>query len=314
MRIIAICFLLCSVVTGQVLYEEYFTGGAMQLDWSPWFTDSIGLGDSMGVISDTSTPGGDDWAGRISNEYMGMAGLTYAGDAALADYAVEAWIYTMVTAAMGPYNGIAIRMDPVSRYYYRLVSDFDNNARLRLGLVGAGGYPVVIRDWSSGEIPGGVPSTSSWHKFGLTMIADSLWAYYDDQLLPGSPFISDSVTHGHFGVYTFSMTDTASTRCDNIIALDVTGIAEGFSEEYERTQIFPNPFCQQATILLPSYTSTLSIYDIAGRQVKTFSPIENDTRRVQWDGTDESGTEVVDGVYFVVLKKDQKPLKLVKLR
>lgn len=301
---------------GQVLYEEYFTGGVMQLDWSPWFTDSLGIGDSMGVISDTTTPGGDDWAGRISNEYMGMAGLTYAGDAGMTDYAVEAWIYTVVYAVMGPYNGIAIRMDPVSRYYYRLVSDFDNNARLRLGLVGAGGYPVVIRDWSAGEIPGGVPQASSWHKFGLTMIADSIWAYYDDQLLPSCPIINDSVSNGYFGVYTFNMSDTASTKCDNILALDITGIEEESSEGYDGIGVYPNPFSIRTSILLPSHTQNVVIYDAMGRRVKALFSIETSatTRYVEWDGTNESGNEMVAGVYFALLGSSREPVKIVKLR
>src|SRR4030043_67975 len=103
MKLLITISLTCSILFGQVLYEEYFSGGAIQLDWHAWYMDSLGIGDSMLVINDTTTPGGDDWAGRISNEYMGMAGLTYAGIPNLADYSMEAWVYTVVTSAMGPY-------------------------------------------------------------------------------------------------------------------------------------------------------------------------------------------------------------------
>jgi hypothetical protein len=224
MKVMLVVVLLSSMLFGQILYEEY-------------------------VISDPTTPGGDGWAGRISNEYMTVAGLTYAGANNLTDYSIEAWIYTEVAAAMGPYNGIAIRMDSSIRYYYRLVSDFDSDGRIRLGFLGSGGYPTIIRDWTSGEIPGGVPATSSWHKFKLKMVADSIWCYYDDILLPDCPFMHDSIANGFFGVYTFNMMDTASTRCDDIVVMDEgAGVAEHGTVAIESFTAYPNPFRDNVNI------------------------------------------------------------------
>lgn len=321
MKAILVVGLLSSMLFGQVLYEEYFTGGAMQLDWHPWFTDTLGLGDSMQVISDPTTPGGDDWAGRISNEYMGVAGLTYAGESDLTDYAVEAWIYTVVIPDMGPYNGIAIRLDPATRYYYRLVSDFDSDARLRLGLVAGGGYPIALRDWTDGEIPGGVPSSSSWHKFEMKLIADSIWCYYDDVELPDCPIINDSVTQGYFGVYTFNMLDTASTKCDNIIAFYPTGVAEHGNEQVSRFQAYPNPFSKLTTISFSmergAKSVELEIYDVAGRLVKDLSCPKHGALspvHVVWDGRDEKGAAVAPGVYFIVNENEEALIKAVKLR
>ncbi len=305
--------LICGLLSGQVLYEEYFTDGNMQLEWRPWFTDSLGIGDSMGVINDPTTPGGDSWAGRISNEYMSVAGLTYSGASNMVDYSVEAWIYTIVSTTSGPYNGIAARMNPSTRYYYRLVSDFDNSERIRLGLIGSGGFPVVLRDWSSGEIPGGVPSSSSWHKFGLTVSHDSLWCYYDEQMLPGCPIINDSVSSGHFGVYTFSMSDTASTKCDNIIVLDVTGIAEHGSDPEAVFSVSPNPFRYKTVISFGKAQSVecreLKIYDASGRLVKSFDFPTLTT----WDGKDSYGNSAAPGVYFVTVKNSAILVKVVKL-
>jgi len=319
MKVILIVGLLMSMLFGQVLYEEYFTGGAMQLDWHPWFTDTAGLGDSMQVISDPTTPGGDDWAGRISNEYMGVAGLTYAGESDLTDYSIEAWIYTVVVPAMGPYNGIAMRMDASTRYYYRLVSDFDSDARLRLGLVAGGGYPIALRDWTAGEIPGGAPSTSSWHKFKMKTIADSIWCYYDDVELPGCPIINDSVAQGYFGVYTFNMLDTASTKCDNIIVLDVTGVAEQRDEHVGSFQACPNPFINRLDIRFePSDMNRIpqcTIYDISGRIVRELTPaVSYQSSVMSWDGSDERGTPAAPGVYFIVNRNENILVKVVKLR
>ncbi len=320
MRVLLTLCILCSLLFSQVLYEEYFTGGNMQLDWHAWFTDSVGIGDSMSVINDPTTPGGDSWAGRISNEYMGVAGLTYSGVSNMADYYIEAWIYTVVATASGPYNGVAARLNPTTRYYYRLVSDFDNSGRLRLGLVGSGGYPVAIRDWASGEIPGGVPTTSSWHKFKLQVSHDSLWCYYDDQELPGCPIINDSVSSGYFGIYTFSMADTISTKCDNIIVLDVTGIEEHGLATKSFFSVSPNPFRYSTTISFNKTQSIeysgLKIYDATGRLIKDLSlPTAYSLvpTTIAWDGKDNKGNSAAPGVYFIVDDQGNNLVNVVRL-
>jgi hypothetical protein len=309
---------------GQILYEEHFTGGNMQLQWHPWFTDSLGIGDSMHVLNDPTTPGGDDWVGVISNEYMTTAGLTYAGDPNLEDYSVEAWIYTVVTAGSGPYNGIGIRCAIDSGFYYRLVSDFDDSGRLRLGMFTGGMFPVVIRDWTGGEIPGGVPATSSWHKLKVTMIADSIWAYFDDVLLPDCPFIDNSIAKGYFGVYTFNMAAVDSTKCDDIIVrAEPTGVLEYGEETLDYIDVYPNPFRSVTTIrysILDSRYSmeniALRIYDASGRLVKSFDPessIQNLESEVVWDGRDAAGNALAPGVYFINDTKGNLLEKVVKL-
>jgi hypothetical protein len=317
MKYFVIGCLVCSMLFGQILYEEHFTGGAMQLDWHPWFYDSLGIGDSMLVISDPTAPGGDGWAGRISNEYMSVAGLTYAGDAGLTDYSIEAWIYTVVTAAMGPYNGIAMRMDQGSGYYYRLVSDFDDSGRLRLGLVASGGYPVVLRDWTGAEIPGGVPVSSSWHKLKMTIIADSIWCYYDDALLVDCPIIDDSVAQGYFGVYTFNMLDTASTKCDDIVVTGPTGISEYGSRTVSTLSVFPNPFRRFTDIRYPMSNewSRVKIYDASGRLIKDLQPslASGNQLSVTWDGRDAAGNALAPGVYFIGDIQSRQMAKDVKI-
>jgi hypothetical protein len=320
-KIIIMSIVLAGLMFGQILYQEHFSGGAMQLTWHAWFRDSVGVGDSMGVISDPTTPGGDNWAGRVTNEWMGAAGLTYAGLDTLKDYSVDAWIYTRVTSANGPYNGISIRMNPSSRYFYRMVSDFDNSARLRLGFVGSGGMPVVIRDWNSGEIPGGVPAASSWHKFKLTTISDQIWAYYDDVLLPSCPITYDSIANGHFGVYTFNMADTSSTKCDDIVVrAEAWGVEEHGSTAESGLTVYPNPFTNNLTIKfqIPNSKSEMSlkIYNATGRLVKslnlptTYSMLPT---AAHWDGTDDSGKRLAPGIYFVTDRQTGAMVKAIKI-
>lgn len=313
MKVVLIFCVACSVLFGQ-LYEEYFTDGNMQLDWGAWFVDSLGIGDSMGVISDPSTPGGDDWAGRISNEYMSVAGLTFAGDSTLTDYSIEAWIYTVVVPAMGPYNGIAMRMDPATRYYYRLVSDFDSDARLRLGFVGGSGYPVALRDWTGAEIPGGAPASSSWHKFKLMVVADSIWCFYDDIELDGCPIMNDSVARGYFGVYTFNMMDTASTICDNIVVQEEgTGVLEHEIADAYALSAHPNPFSKLITISFG--VGSMEIYDVSGRLIRLWDhQTIGQSNQIIWDGQDSSGRVVAPGVYFVRSAHGQSLIKVVKIQ
>ncbi|MCK4941276.1 hypothetical protein KAS45_04220 [candidate division WOR-3 bacterium] len=320
MRLCCTLLVLSSMLFGQILYEEHFTDGNMQLQWHSWFMDSLGIGDSMYVLNDPTTPGGDSWVGVISNEYMSVAGLTYAGDPNLEDYSVEAWIYTVVTVGSGPYNGIGIRCAIDSGFYYRLVSDFDDSGRLRLGMFTGGMFPVVIRDWTGGEIPGGVPATSSWHKLKVTMIADSIWAYYDDVLLPDCPFIDNSIAKGYFGVYTFNMAGVDSTKCDDIIVrAEPTGVLEYGEEPLNALTVQPNPFRHETDIRWQITDNrqeiVLKIFDASGRLVRDFGLISGIGHQlsVRWDGRDAAGNTLAPGVYFIKDTKGYLLEKVVKL-
>ena len=306
----SICCVL-GILSGQILYEEYFTDGNMDLDWNPWFTDTSGVGDSMQVIMDPTTPGGDSWAGYISNEYMSVSGLTYAGENSMTDYSIEAWIYTVVMPAMGPYNGLTIRCDSSTGWYYRFISDFDSDERLRLALFTGGMGATIIRDWSSGEIPGGVPATSSWHKFKIAMIADSIWAWYDDVLLPGCPVLDDSVANGFFGVYVFNMTDTASTRCDDIIVrAEPSGINEYDNGNVSILKAAPNPFIRNVVIRTTSDARVVMVYDAAGSLIHELPMTAS---AAVWDGTDKTGAAVAPGIYFITDGKECME-KIIKLK
>ncbi len=323
MKLCCALLVIGGMLFGQILYEEHFTGGAMQLDWHPWFYDSLGIGDSMHVLADPTAPGGDGWVGVISNEYMTAAGLTYAGDPQIDDYSIEAWIYTVVSVAAGPYNGISMRCYEDSGFYYRLVSDFDDSGRLRLGMYDGSTMPVVIRDWSAGEIPGGVPATSSWHKFKMKMIGDTIWAYYDDVLLPDCPFLENTIPKGYFGVYTFNMMATDSTKCDDIIVMaEGTGVAEYGTGTPDLFTVQPNPFNQTTNIRYTIHDSgykieesTLSIYDAVGRKIRDFriTPYALQSS-VSWDGRDTAGNMLAPGVYFISDDSGRQIEKVVKLR
>jgi hypothetical protein len=318
MKVLCTVVLLSSMLFGQILYEEHFTGGVAQLQWDPWVDPSV-----MTAVSDPTTPGGDSWIGCVSNSGAPIACM-YAGDYNLTDYQVEAWIFTTVAAAMGAYNGLCVRIDTATAVnsLYQLVSDFDSDGRLRLRHI-AGATATVIRDWTSAEIPGGVPASSSWHKFKLKVVADSIWAYYDDTMLPDCPFIDDRVTKGYFGIYFFNVMVADSTRCDDIIASIPTGISEYGSQTVNTVAVYPNPFRNNVqlrySILDTGYSmeKQIFIYDAAGRVVRSLDPvssIQNQESVVVWDGRDAAGNAVAPGVYFITDGTGVQREKVVKLR
>jgi hypothetical protein len=307
MKIFISLTLLSSLLFGQVLYEEHFTDGNMQLEWFPW------IGDEMTVINDPTTPGGDDWAGSIANDSAPIA-AAYAGELSLDDYSIESWIYTIVSSgtSIGTYNGICIRMDTGLLALYTLVSDFDNDARLLLRLL-VGATPTVIREWSAGEIPGGVPGASSWHKFKLVMIADSIWAYYDDNVLPDCPFTDATVSQGYFGIYTFNVMAPTSTRCDDIIVTaEPSGIAEYSNPARESFCVVPNPFRSVVHITYQDDSpGDMNIYDTSGRLIRQLKGVSGYTT---WNGIDAAGNVVAPGVYFITHTSDYTVIKVVKLK
>ena len=319
MRLLCTAAIMCSMLFGQVLYEEHFTGGSAQLTWEPWVIYT-----EMEVVSDPTTPGGDSWVGSVSNDSAPIA-CSYSGEYGLVDYQVEAWIFTTVTAGpMGSYNGICIRIDTATgvNAQYQLVSDFDSSNRLLLRHI-TGATPTVIREWTSAEIPGGVPSASSWHKLKVKVIADSLWAYYDDTELPGCPFIDTQIDKGYFGIYFFNMLG-GSTKCDDIIASAPTGISEHGSQAISTLSVYPNPFTNTTSIRYSILDTgyliedpTIRIYDASGRSVRSFnlgSSIQDQGSVVVWDGRDAAGKVVAPGVYFIADNTGTALHKVVRLR
>ncbi len=84
----------------------------------------------------------------------------------------------------------------------------------------------------------------------------------------------------------------------------------------------PNPFTSE-TIIQHDIASTaggvrLTIYDVAGRVVKTFADMPTRPGRYQvvWDGTNDAGRQVASGVYFCSLEaggtRDARPVVLLR--
>lgn len=314
--------LIGSYVSAQ-LYEEDFADGNTHLDWFPEWG-----GNNIDVISVVGNPSGDGWVGRLNNLSNGdtiPVGTVLAGAPDLDDYLMEAYIYCTVTAGPmpGPYQGIVARWDTTGPFseatYYSLIVDFDGTERIRLASV-VGSAPTALKEWFGDSIPGGVPTESGWHKLGLRLKSDSIWAYYDDVELSGSPFYDVLSSAGFFGIYLFSMVGVDSTLCDDILVSEVTSVEE--QEDYRPASAFvhvhPNPFIDEVRIVseIPEGLVALNIFDCEGRRVRTFSTDSSTKSALSWNGRFDSGEKAPPGVYFfrVTAGAFQGSGKLVYLR
>ena len=78
-------------------------------------------------------------------------------------------------------------------------------------------------------------------------------------------------------------------------------------QAYSLAQNFPNPFNPATTIryeLKEAGAVTLRIYDLMGQQVRELvnAPQSSGRHQVTWEGRDETGAQVANGVYFYVLR------------
>jgi len=230
-------------------------------------------------------PSGDNWVGYLENGLSGGGvGTALSGSIGLTDYEIRSQIYT--TVGTSTYHGIVARWDTTAgQRYYSLRSDFDADQRIQLRKFPGDVPPYqgqTIAQWVGAQIPGGVPATDSWHEFALKMEGDQLWAYYDAQLLSGSPFTDSYCSSGFFGIYTFNFMNTVATYCDDIVILGEAG---------------PQPFdlIANSNVLLDAYMQPMSIRPAAGQMVYF---------RLDWLALNGTGTSAP---FTITLQLDSSP-------
>ena len=87
------------------------------------------------------------------------------------------------------------------------------------------------------------------------------------------------------------------------IVTDVDDSEEQLPTRFELSQNYPNPFNPSTQIsfaLTVAGFTTLTVYDLLGREVKTLvnSRLPFGQHRVEWTGADNQGSQVAAGVYF----------------
>ena len=113
--------------------------------------------------------------------------------------------------------------------------------------------------------------------------------------------------------------DSPDVRLLEVEAIDADGnslaVATGdaLPESAELRQNYPNPFNPQTTIsfYLPQRERwRLTIYNLLGREVHSFTGIDRGVVEVEWTGTDYAGRQTASGVYYYRL--ETKTVRQVK--
>ncbi|RJP76697.1 MAG: hypothetical protein C4524_09510, partial [Candidatus Zixiibacteriota bacterium] len=127
------------------------------------------------------------------------------------------------TVGTGIYHTLVARWDTTgAQQFYALRTDFDADQRIQLRRY-FNANPTDIATWTGAQIPGGVPTSNSWHHIALKVQGDQLWAYWDHQLLPGCPYTDAVLSRGFFGGYVFVMAGQAQTLIDDILVIGEAG-------------------------------------------------------------------------------------------
>jgi hypothetical protein len=126
-------------------------------------------------------------------------------------------------------------------------------------------------------------------------------------LNPGNSFSFHFTSNGSFLYHC----NIHTTMHGTIVVLssdvkDETGSRDN-PAEFDLSQNYPNPFNQSTKIdfvLKQSGFTTLMIYDLLGRKVKTLveEELSAGSKSVLWDGKNDSGTNTSSGIYFYRLK------------
>lgn len=330
--------LFINLVQGQVtLYSETFSDGTLDNPWYAGFRI-----DTVGNVIEPSAypndPNGNGWVGSLSTDRAdsGSVSESYSGDGQLSDFYMEANIFIPIGGMfMGAeYYGIEFRIDSSGvTSAYQLVTSFRSTTpRIRFRKR-VGASPVVLHDWLTADIPGGIPADSGWHKLAVNAVGNNFWLYYDDQELPGSPYQDTTTTTPHYtegfvGVYAFMMSftsyETTDMLVDNVLVTDALNSIKdprNISSSYRLDQNYPNPFNPTTRISFEipfSSTVNLDIYNALGQRIRSLvkGSLPAGIHESIWDGKDEYGNEVPAGIYFYQLNagKFQQTRKMLLVK
>ncbi len=195
----------------------------------------------------------------------------------------------------------------------------------------SGNYPILTR----GSISGELYLASWWPDYHYKIFYSSDTGYtwtqqYESDYIdiyywsvyftagrePGSFYVKrirPTEDTQHMLMYIDYSADSAQTFTTYFHDLVETYSVEEI-EELEKIGCYPNPFGITTTFNLPKElmkdNSYIEIFDRNGKLLKR---IESNSNRVRWDGTNNQGNKVANGVYFYRIKSANSVSKLNKI-
>ncbi len=267
-----------SLLAQSTILQERFLNGNAELAW----TTADGIS-QMRTATLSGNPSGDQTVGYVKGQAQPInLGMIQVISSPPQDYRVEAQILIRRngSASSGTNNGIMGRFAQTAQSTkgYVLAADFDSNNRLRLQkFTGPMTALATIRNWTEAEIPGGIPGVSGWHKLTLEFSGSQINAYFDDQLLPGSPLTDTESGSGTIGSYCFVGFDTPIDSVTYFDDVKVTSMPTSVEDmptptNFTLLQNYPNPFNPATTIVFNLEKSAfiqLDIHNLTGQKIAT---------------------------------------------
>lgn len=163
---------------------------------------------------------------------------------------------------------------------------------------------------------------------------ETIWAGKYIQFLETEPASNDIISE----IVQYSIRQRVLSRYTAFLALepsdsvaacldcqDESGLVSSVDELPVDTLVtieaYPNPFAERTTIVAKmgphAQEVQAAIYDVMGRRIRTFAGRTAGERlEFVWEGRDEAGREVANGIYFVVVKTAHQRIshKLVRMR
>lgn len=321
--IICITFLVGTGFAQDTLYSETFANGTLENPWYAGFS-----GNNMQPEFMSGNPSGDNWVGSLGNDLSGGGvGQAFSGDSTWTDFYYEAWVYLPVDSAL--YYGIEFRIDSSGNTSgYNFVARLNPNygAPVLKFRSRVSASPTTLKEWSSSDVPGGLPTTSGWHKMAARAVGDQFWLYFDGQELPDSPIQDTTFANGWIGAYLFDFAVSPLYLYidDVLVTQAMVSIDENENEitsHYQLHQNFPNPFNPTTTInfeLPKTEFVRLTVFNNLGQKIKqlVLGKLPAGNQQVTWNGRNDNGQEVPAGIYYYQLQagdyKAGKKMMLVK--
>jgi hypothetical protein len=198
-------FTAATAASAAVVREEHVTGGNLDLVWSAGFGVSNKMKPLTLSPSDSgyANPSGDHTVACATNSAAPDSGgiiLTCTEPAGFSDYVWEGWMFT---GDGNTRRGLVVRADTSngfgSCYQFVIQSGlFQLNFRKLVNSA-----PTTLATWFANTLPGGVPTTNSWHKLKVIALGPSFRCFWDDFELTTTPIIDASLASGWVGVYNF---------------------------------------------------------------------------------------------------------------
>ncbi|MCX6138353.1 MAG: T9SS type A sorting domain-containing protein [Ignavibacteriales bacterium] len=311
----------------DIIFSEDFETGTAKAAWGTYYAGEDSVKAKPMSAAPKPLTGGGNYVGLlqdINGSYTGSA-VSVAGALNLKNYSIEADVYCYVNQALSAYSGLVVYADSSKRDFYKLRVDFDVSDRINLsGLKSDPNtfLPLFSKDFKGVDNPGRYPTTDGWHKMRIEVrntsaAQTSFWCFFDGVLLTGCPIVDTTSTRntsGGFGLYSFQQSATGLPAYFDNIVVRTLGTASPVQknmsaivpDKAQLSQNYPNPFNPETRIsfaLLSAGHTTLAVYDILGRHVKTLISGSQSAgyHEITWDGQDAFGKSAPSGVYIYSL-------------